>query len=149
MKIFLYSIPFILCSSYKDINDTRIINYNGKEVQVTYTVDKKFYGTYKGRKSGFLELNEDGSGQYKYDTFAFALPDCKPGPIPFIWGLVIDDKGNPVKFEREYGFSYPILYQTTSEKSFQGCRKKVFLDFIIEKKEGPLEISSSDDWRKQ
>ena len=149
MKILLYLFPILLFSSFQDNTKTRIINYNGEDVKVIYQVDDKFYGTYKGRKSGYLDLKKDGSGQYKYDIFAFALPNCKPGPIPLIWGMLIDDKGEIVKFEREYGFSYPILYQSTSDNGFQGCRKKVLLDFIIEKKDGSLEISSSDDWQKK
>ena len=149
MKLLLFIFPFLLVNTSQKNDETRIIEYNGKKVKVIYQIDERFYGLYKGKKSGFLELNKDGSGQYKYDIFGFALPGCKPGPIPLIWGMLLDDDGEPVKFEREYGFSYPILYQTTSEKSFQGCRKNVLLDFIIEKKDGSLGISSSDDWQKQ
>jgi len=128
MKLVPYLFPILLFSSFQEKDNTRTINYNGEEVKVIYQVDDKFYGTYKGRKSGFLDLKKDGSGQYKYDIFAFALPDCKPGPITLIWGMLMDEKGEPVRFEREYGFSYPILYQATSENGFQGCRKKVLLD---------------------
>ena len=125
----------------------RVIEYNGNQVKTTFDVESRFLGTYTGAKQGYLELSEDGTGKYRYDVFGFALPDCANADITFEWGFLIDADNQVVKFEREYGYSYPILYKSTSAVSFQGCRKKVMLDFIIEQGE-TLSISSSDDWQK-
>ncbi|MDH5397045.1 MAG: hypothetical protein OEX02_02800, partial [Cyclobacteriaceae bacterium] len=46
--------------------DVRTIEYKGSLVKTTFKVEKQFYGRYKGRKSGFLILNEDGTGTYNY-----------------------------------------------------------------------------------
>lgn len=129
-------------------SDIRIIEYNGSEVKTTYTANPKFYGQYKGRKGGFLQLNEDGSGVYKYDVFGFAPASCKKQPIDIEWGFLIDDNNEIVSFKREYGISYPILFKSVSETKFQGCQKEVMLDFVMEYKSGQLGISSSDDWTK-
>ena len=149
MKKVVYSMALIVLTSFGIQDKSRTIDYNGGPVSVVYEVDDKFYGTYKGRKAGFLELKKDGNGAYKYDIFGFALPGCKATPIPIIWGFLMDEQGKPVRFEREYGWSYPILFQATTDQGFQGCRKKVQLDFIIERKDGSLGVSSSDDWLKQ
>ena len=125
----------------------RVIEYNGRKVKTTYRVEDRFMGTYKGRKTGFLELNSDGTGKYKYDVFAFTKPGCTDSPIEFEWGFLVDEGDSVVRFERDYGFSYPLLLKSVSETSFQGCRKTVMLDFIIEQNKS-LSISSSDDWEK-
>ena len=143
----MWGIFIVLFLSFPQQTKERPIKYNGSLVMTSYDVDDNFLGTYSGRKSGFLELNADGTGTYKYDIFGFALPDCEPGPIDMEWGFLIDDVGDVVKFERDYGFSYPILLRATSESSFQGCRTQVMLDFIIEQN-GTLSVSSSDDWTK-
>lgn len=126
----------------------RIIIYEGQEVNTTFDVPTKFLGSYKGNKSGYLLLNEDGTGLYKYDIFGFAPKSCKNQPIQFEWGFLLEKKGGIVKFEREYGYSYPILLNSTGETNFQGCREKVLLDFLLEYKDGSLGVSSSDNWEK-
>lgn len=131
------------------MNDkTRIIEYNGKKVTTTYDVSEKFIGEYAGRKTGYLLLNADGTGIYKYDVFGFAPSTCVKGDIEIEWGFLIEENGEIVSFDREYGKSYPILMKSTGETSFQGCRTPVMLDFIMEYKNGQLGVSSSDDWIK-
>lgn len=125
------------------------MEYNGATVNTTYDVEATFYGQYKGRKSGYLLLNEDGTGVYAYDVFGFAPGSCKKQPIAIKWGFLIDENGTVVYTKREYGLSYPILLESTGETSFQGCQKKVMLDFIMKYKNGQLGVSSSDDWVKE
>ncbi|MDH5382486.1 MAG: hypothetical protein OEW75_16655 [Cyclobacteriaceae bacterium] len=141
-------IYFIFLQFIPQNNAIREIDYNGKHVKTTYGVDNKFLGTYKGAKKGFMKLNPDGSGSYKYDIFGFALQGCTAEPIDMEWGFILDSENNYIKFEREYGYSYPILLKSVSDNSFKGCREKVMLDFIIEK-DGKLQVSSSDDWYKE
>jgi len=62
--------------------------------------------------------------------------------------FLINKEGGVVKFDREYGYSYPILLNSTGETSFQGCREAVLLDFLLEYKDGSLGVSSSDNWKK-
>ncbi len=139
---------FLLLTVAQQESKERIFEYNGSKVLTTYDVGEKFIGTYKGAKSGYLVLNQDGTGSYQYDVFAFALEGCRNELIRLEWGFMIDDQKEVVRFEREYGFSYPILMRALSpEASFQGCRKQIMLDFIIES-EGKLNVSSSDDWAK-
>ncbi len=128
-------------------NSTRIINYRGQNYTTTIAVDNKFIGTYKGRKTGYLQLNKDGTGVYKYDIFGLAPASCKRTPITFEWGFLVNDKGQQVKRKRDYGYSYPILLKATSETTFQGCRTPVMMDYILDKN-GVLNVSSSDDWIK-
>lgn len=128
---------------------TRIIEYNGKAVNTTFDVPQNFFGTYKGKKKGFLLLREDGTGQYNYDIFGFAPADCSKGVIEVEWGFLLDENGSIVSFPREYGKSYPILMKSTGASSFQGCRKEVLLDFIMDYENGILGVSSSDDWIKE
>lgn len=143
------TLPLLLIVLSFIINDkTRIIEYNGKEVTTTYDVPEKFIGEYAGRKTGFLQLNADGTGIYKYDVFGFAPSSCKKGEIAIQWGFLIEEDGKIVSFDREYGKSYPILMKSTGETQFQGCRTPVMLDFIMEYKNGQLGVSSSDDWIK-
>ena len=129
-------------------DDVREMEYNGSTVTTTYGVDAKFYGTYKGRKSGFLTLKNDGTGTYAYDVFGFAPATCKKQPITIEWGFLLDENNKVVSFSREYGQSYPILLKSTGETKFQGCQKEVMLDFIMVYKNGQLGVSSSDDWVK-
>ena len=126
----------------------RFINYEGRDVKTTFDVPSKFFGEYKGRKSGYLILNEDGTGYYKYDVFGFAPASCKNQPIQIEWGLLLDKNDRILKFDREYGFSFPMLLKSVGETSFKGCRDEVLLDFIMEYKDGSLGVSSSDDWKK-
>ena len=127
---------------------TRTIDYNGKAVNTTYDVPLYFYGVYEGHKEGFLKLNEDGTGIYRYDVFGFALGSCKDGEIRMEWGFLVDENDSLVAFDREYGKSYPLLMKSVSDTQFQGCRKEVMLDFVMVYENGKLGVSSSDDWEK-
>jgi len=126
----------------------RIITYEGQEVNTTFDVEVRFIGTYSGNKTGYLQLNEDGTGLYKYDIFGFAPQNCKNQVIQIEWGFLRNTEGGIVKFEREYGYSYPILLKSIGETSFQGCREPILLDFLLEYKDGSLGVSSSDNWKK-
>lgn len=128
--------------------DIRVFEYNGSSVKTIYEVESKFYGEYTGRKSGFLKLEADGSGEYRYDVFGFAPASCAKQTIDIEWGFLLDDNGEIVSFKRDYGISYPILFKSIGETQFQGCQKPVMLDFIMEYKNGDLGVSSSDDWIK-
>ena len=139
-------LPILSFFQIQNTND-RIITYRGEEYKTTTTVNERFIGTYKGRKSGYLKLNKDGTGTYKYDMFGMAPVSCKRIPIRFEWGFLIDSTNQVVKRKRDYGHSYPILLKSTSETCFQGCRTPVMMDFILDKK-GVLNVSSSDDWKK-
>ncbi len=123
--------------------------HNGSEVMTTYEVDRKFFGIYKGPRKGYLELKEDGTGTYHYDVFAFPLQGCKYDPIPIIWGFLLDEKGKILRYDREYGYSYPILMESTQGPGFKGCREGTLLDFIMVYKDGSFGVSSSDDWVKK
>ena len=125
----------------------RIINYDGRQVKTTFEVEARFIGTYEGRKAGFLKLNADGTGEYKYDIFGFAPASCERKPISFIWGFILDKEGNITKNKRDYGYSFPILLQSIGSNSFQGCRTEVLKDYILIKGKS-LHVSSSDDWEK-
>ncbi len=126
----------------------RVLEYNGSEVKTTFAVDKKFIGRYQGHKTGYLLLNADGTGIYKYDVYGFRRGKCDGGEVHFIWGFVLDEKGEIVKFERPYGFSYPIIYMSTGNTSFQDCEKKSMVDYIMVRRDGTIAVSSSDDWLK-
>jgi hypothetical protein len=148
MKIILI-ISLLYFGAWSNPNEKeRTITYEGQEVHTTYGVSSSFIGTYKGNKTGYLMLNEDGTGLYKYDIFGFAPKSCKNQPIQIEWGFLLKKEGGTVKFDREYGFSYPILLKSTSDTSFQGCRESVLLDFILEYEDGSLGVSSSDNWKK-
>ena len=125
----------------------RIIIYQDTEILTTYDVPAEFYGLYSGRKSGYLKLNADGTGEYKYDIFGFAPPTCERKTIELKWGFILDKEGKITRNKRDYGFSYPILLESTGSNSFQGCRTPVMKDFILRRGE-TLHISSSDDWQK-
>lgn len=142
-SFFLGVLPLIPKQEAKE----RIIIYNDTKYQTTFDVSAEFYGEYKGRKTGHLILRKDGTGEYKYDIFGLAPTSCKRGPIQFIWGFIVNEKGDIVRNERAYGFSYPVLLKSSGENSFQGCRTEVMMDFILRKGE-KLQVSSSDDWEK-
>lgn len=129
--------------------NTKVIRYNGSDVKTTHEVPDQFYGLYKGRKTGYLNLNNDGTGKYNYDVFGFAPKTCKKDIIDMEWGFLLDDKNNIVSFKREYGESFPILMQSTGSTKFQGCRTEVLLDFIMVYKDGKIGVSSSDNWVRQ
>ncbi len=142
-SLILTFLTFTQSTSYQE----QIINYRGDDYKTTINVATRFIGTYKGKKSGFLELRKDGTGTYKYDIFGYAPSTCKRQSISIEWGFVLNDKGEIQKRKRDYGFSYTILLKSTSETSFQGCRTPVMMDYILDKK-GVLNVSSSDDWKK-
>lgn len=140
---------FILLTFLQTIpsETTRILKYNGSNVKTTFTIDPKFVGRYQGSKVGFLQLNDDGSGIYQYD-YKKLSGDCSEEDITFHWGFIVDENEEVVKFEREYGYSYPIIYNCLGENTFQGCTKRFMLDYILEYNDGTITISSSDDWEK-
>lgn len=126
----------------------RIFDLNGRQVRVTNVADPNFYGRYQGGKEGYLLLREDGTGEYLYDI-AVPAEGCREGVIEFEWGFLVDENEQIVRFERDYGFSYPIIYKCTGENCFQSCRVRYLVDYIMDKKWGTLEVSSSDDWVKE
>ena len=145
----LFSIYIGFARIFQDDNPPiRTFTIDGKEVKVTFSADRRYYGKYSGAKTGYLLLREDGTGEYQYDYFGLATATCKPGPVPFRWGFILDENNNIVKFERDYGYSIPIIYVCTGESSFQGCRKNVFIDYLLDLRDGTIEVSSSDDWKK-
>lgn len=145
----LSTILFLIVSLNVNNDKVKVIRYNGSDVKTTYSVPDQFYGLYKGPKTGYLELNADGTGKYNYDVFGFASQGCKKDVIDIEWGFLIDDKGKLVSFPREYGESFPILMKGISQTKFQGCRKEVLLDFIMVYKDGKIGVSSSDNWVKR
>lgn len=130
-----------------DNDKIRYITYRNQEIKTSYDAPK-FIGEYNGRKSGYLILNEDGTGLYNYDILGFAPESCKKQAIAIEWGFMVDNNNVILKFEREYGYSYPILLKSVGATSFKGCRDEVMLDFILDYKDGSLGVSSSDDWKK-
>lgn len=125
----------------------RQLDYNGSTVTTTFDVDQKFFGKYVGSKTGFLQLNEDGYGVYQYD-YPGLSPDCSGDEIEFRWGFILDENGEIVRFDRSYGYSYPIIYNCSGENAFQGCTKRTMIDYILEYDNGTITVSSSDDWIK-
>lgn len=147
VRLLLICIPLLISSTA--INEkVRIIHFEGKDYQTTFAAPDKFIGLYKGNGDGYLELREDGTGTYHYDIF-FAPPECNKAPIELEWGFLLDENNAIVSFTRKYGRSYPVLLRSTSETTFQGCRETVMLDFILDYSDGPLVVSSSDDWIKE
>jgi hypothetical protein len=149
MILFFLNLWFGLApvASVPQSDKNRIINYQDTAYTTSYTVDTVFFGTYSGKKTGYLTLNSDGTGEYKYDIFGFAPATCERVPIKIIWGFILDDNGSIVKNKRDYGYSFPILMQSVGTNSFQGCRKVVMKDFILQRGK-ELHVSSSDDWKK-
>ncbi|MCG8475475.1 MAG: hypothetical protein MI784_08385 [Cytophagales bacterium] len=120
------------------------IFYKGKNVSVTQNIKKELLGLYRGKGKGFLKLEKNGTGMYRYD---YRIGSCPNESFPIRWGFIKDENGQPVSFKREYGMSYPILFQSLKGKQFKGCREEVFLDWLLVKKDG-IHVSSSDDWKK-
>jgi hypothetical protein len=147
MKYLLYLTSLLFVGGTAS-DKVRTIHYDGKDYLTTYETPAEFIGIYKGSGEGYLQLNADGTGVYHYDVF-FAPPECKKAPIPLEWGFLLDENNQIVFFNRKYGRSYPLLLKSTGETSFQGCRKPVMLDFILDYSDGPLVVSSSDDWVKE
>ncbi len=151
MKIIPFLFLSLLLSSFQnEVDDEkyRFLTHNHNEVKTTFKVDDKFYGTYKGRKQGYLTLKSDGTGVYRYDYQAFLPENCEAGEISFDWGLIVDENDELVKFQREYGYSYPIIYSCNGNNSFQGCTKTSLIDYILIYNDGTMTVSSSDDWEK-
>lgn len=125
----------------------RIMTFNGSEIKTTYLVESAFYGVYKGSKQGSLELRTDGTGTYRYDYSAL-MKSCEGTTIEFEWGFLLDESGQVVRFERPYGFSYPVIYNCTGKNSFRNCTMSSMIDYIMVYKTGTINVSSSDDWKK-
>ena len=131
------------------LEDTsRTLLFNGLEVKTTYKVDPKFIGKYSGAKSGYLILKENGSGSYRHDYYVQSGNPCAAGTVEMEWGFLVDEDGDIVRFERPYGFSYPLIYMSTGDISFQACTKKSMIDYLLVYKDGTITVSSSDDWVK-
>ena len=126
----------------------RELEHNGTQVLTTYSISSKFIGEYSGSKGGFLQLDENGNGVYRYD-YPGLSPECQSETIEFKWGFILDETGDVLKLKRSYGFSYPILYRCSGQNAFQGCTKRSMLDFILVYNDGTLTVSSSDDWIKR
>ncbi len=154
LQLFVYIILIIEFGSFPGYIDTvdkekiRDFWINGEKIRVTNEADEMFLGKYTGAKSGYLSLKEDGTGEYKYDIFVVAGNGCKEGIIQIEWGFPLDKDNKKVKFKKPYGYSYPIIFKCTGDVCFQGCSKEYIIDFILDKNDGKLHISSSDDWKK-
>lgn len=146
MKLFAWIFSLLIIVAFSDDKD-RKLEYGGAEVLTTFQIDKKFIGRYSGSKSGFLVLGEDGTGTYRYDHKGLTQK-CSGDEIEFKWGFILDENKEVVRFEREYGYSYPIIYNCSGENAFQGCTKRSMLDYLLVYKDGTITISSSDDWVK-
>ena len=156
MKIFINLLTLIIINSgllyfIEPIPDsaTRKFKIDNEEITVTHDVNDMFYGLYQGDKTGYLRLNRDGTGEYKYDIFGVTPSFCKEGIISFEWGVPVNKENTTVKFKKHYGYSYPVIFKCSGEICFQGCSKVYLLDFILDKGDGKLHISSSDDWKKE
>ncbi len=147
LSITLFWSLILVLATPTSIEKVRRIAYGDIEYNTTFDVDAVYLGIYKGRKTGYLSLKDDGTGEYKYDIFGFAPASCERKAIKFIWGFILDKENRIVKNKRHYGISYPILLQSTGSNSFQGCRTLVLKDFILDRGNS-LHISSSDDWQK-
>ncbi|MFC2125580.1 hypothetical protein ACFLU5_12285 [Bacteroidota bacterium] len=149
----VFSFVYLLLSNQLFVDhpeyETKVLLIDGQEVVVTHQVDSKFIGRYSGSKAGYLLLNMDGTGIYVHDEPGIMKKDCTPGAIDFEWGFLISDQGEIVKFDRPYGFSYPVIYKATGDIQFQGCSKSFLIDYILVKKNGVITISSSSDWIKE
>ena len=122
----------------------KTIQYNGQKLSLLIPNNLNFFGEFKGKKSGFLVLNSDGSGEYKSD---YSLNSCDNTSFRIDWGFLMDENGEIVKIKRSYGFSYPVVYKSLDGKRFKGCKETLFFDYLLEKN-GRIEVSSSDDWKK-
>jgi len=140
---------FILLSLFAESNEkTRQLDHNGSKVKTTFEIDEKFLGRYEGSKLGFLQLDNNGNGIYRYDYDGLGAA-CPGEEITFKWGFILDESNEVVRLERSYGYSYPIIYNCIGENAFQGCTKTSMVDFILVYKNGTITISSSDDWVKK
>ncbi len=144
----LFSTQALQQAETPDSAKTRIFTLNDRRVKVTSDADPNFYGKYQGAKDGYLLLRKDGTGEYLYDI-ALPAEGCRKGVIEFEWGFLVDENEDIVRFERDYGFSYPVIYVCTGDNCFQSCRVRYLVDYIMDKNEGILEVSSSDDWVKE
>lgn len=146
MKILTF-IFYLIITGYAQNEKIRPLEYNGTMVSTTYEIGDKFLGKYEGSKKGFLQLDEDGSGVYRYDYSGLSR-DCPGDQIELKWGFILDDSGEVVKLKKPYGFSYPIIYNCSGENAFQGCTKRTMVDFILVYDDGTITVSSSSDWIK-
>jgi len=145
----LFILIFLSVPCFLELDEKiRHLEHNGSQVLTTYEIDDKFIGQYSGSKSGFLQLNSDGNGIYRYD-YSGLSPMCPGAQIEFKWGFILDESGEVVKLERSYGYSYPIIYNCSGENAFQGCTKRSMVDFVLVYDDGTITISSSDDWIKE
>ena len=143
------TILLLVCNFVFDSGEkTRELEHNGSKVMTTYSIDSKFIGEYRGSKGGFLQLDGEGNGIYRYD-YPGLSPDCYGETIEIKWGFILDENGDVLKLERSYGHSYPILYNCSGQNAFQGCTKRSMLDFILVYDDGTITVSSSDDWIKR
>lgn len=137
-----------LIAIYNQPSSERTFIIDDSEVKTTFAVEEKFIGTYQGRKSGFLRLYKNGTGEYLHDIY-FPNKTCKRDTIQIEWGFIIDEDDNIAKFERSYGYSYPIIYKAVGDVSFQNCTREIMIDYILEYNVDEfLTVSSSDDWKK-
>lgn len=137
----------MIVASIQNPQKERIMTLNGTEVKTTYQVESMFYGLYRGNKQGSLELLPDGTGTYRYDYSAL-MRSCESAVIAIDWGFLLDESGQVVRFERPYGYSYPIIYNCTGANSFRNCTMTSMIDYIMVYKSGTINVSSSDDWKK-
>jgi len=153
-KLFFYFILIVDLGGFLNFFSGESKEYNkdfwieGEKIRVTCEADEMFFGLYKGAKKGYLSLNKDGTGEYKYDIFGIAKNGCKEDVIRFEWGFPLDKNNKKVMFKKPYGYSYPIIFKCTGDVCFQGCSKQYIIDFILDKNDGKLHVSSSDDWEK-
>ena len=153
-KLFLYIILIVDLAGFLNFPEAESEEYikdfwiEGEKVRVTYQADEMFLGLYQGAKKGYLSLKKDGTGEYKYDIFGIAKSGCKEDVIRFEWGFPLDKNNKKVMFKKPYGYSYPIIFRCTGDVCFQGCSKQYIIDFILDKNDGKLHVSSSDDWEK-
>jgi hypothetical protein len=126
---------------------TRVLEIDGAEITTTFAIDGKFIGKYTGSKNGYLLLDNNGNGSYRYDYLGIT-PDCNEEIIDIKWGFILDENGEVVKFKRDYGYSYPIIYNCIGNNTFQGCTKPTMVDYILVYDDGTITVSSSDDWVK-
>jgi len=131
----------------EEVEKIRPLEYNGTTINTTYDVEDKFYGKYQGNKSGYLKLNKDGTGIYRYD-YAGLSKSCHGDLIEFKWGFVLNENSEIIKAQRPYGYSYPIVYNCSGQNAFRNCTQRIMVDYILVYKDGTITISSSDDWKK-
>ena len=146
MDILVFIICFFFTDSGAD-EKVRKLEYNGVMVETTYKIENKFFGKYQGSKSGFLILDDDGTGIYRYD-YSGLSQDCPGEQIELKWGFVLQESGEVLRLKKPYGYSYPIIYNCSGENAFQGCTRRAMVDFILLYDDGTITISSSDDWVK-